>query len=47
MTLNLNGQFHGACAVLPVMIRPNYGKIVDVGGTFGIRGRDAAGFEKH
>jgi NAD(P)-dependent dehydrogenase (short-subunit alcohol dehydrogenase family) len=37
--LNMNGCFHTIRAVLPVMIKRRYGKIVNVGGTFGMRGR--------
>jgi 3-oxoacyl-[acyl-carrier protein] reductase len=37
--LNLNGCFHTMRAVLPGMIARRYGKIVNVGGTFGMRGR--------
>lgn len=37
--LNLNGCFHTMRAVLPGMIERGYGKIVNVGGTFGMRGR--------
>ncbi|NWG24457.1 MAG: SDR family oxidoreductase [Pseudorhodoplanes sp.] len=39
VTLNMNGCFHSMRAVLPVMIAQRYGKIVNVGGTFGLRGR--------
>jgi NAD(P)-dependent dehydrogenase (short-subunit alcohol dehydrogenase family) len=39
VTLNLNGCFHTMRAALPAMIRQGYGKIVNVGGTFGMRGR--------
>ncbi len=39
VTLNTNGCFHMMRAVAPVMIRQNYGKIVNVGGTFGLHGR--------
>ena len=39
VTLNMNGCFHTMSAVLPGMIRRRYGKIVNVGGTFGMRGR--------
>jgi NAD(P)-dependent dehydrogenase (short-subunit alcohol dehydrogenase family) len=39
VTLNMNGCFHTIRAVLPVMMRQRYGKIVNVGGTFGMRGR--------
>ena len=39
VTLNLNGCFHTMRAVLPAMIKARYGKIVNVGGTFGLRGR--------
>ena len=37
--LNMNGCFHTMRAVLPAMIDQQYGKIVNVGGTFGMRGR--------
>jgi NAD(P)-dependent dehydrogenase (short-subunit alcohol dehydrogenase family) len=37
--LNMNGCFHTMRAVLPAMIAQRYGKIVNVGGTFGMRGR--------
>ena len=37
--LNMNGCFHTMRAVLPGMIARRYGKIVNVGGTFGMRGR--------
>lgn len=37
--LNLNGCFHTMRAVLPTMIEQGHGKIVNVGGTFGMRGR--------
>ncbi|MCQ8280099.1 SDR family oxidoreductase [Acetobacteraceae bacterium KSS8] len=37
--LNMNGCFHTMRAVLPGMIEQRYGKIVNVGGTFGLRGR--------
>ncbi|GAN77786.1 SDR family NAD(P)-dependent oxidoreductase [Acidisphaera rubrifaciens] len=39
VTLNMNGCFHTIRAVLPGMIEQRYGKIVNVGGTFGMRGR--------
>jgi NAD(P)-dependent dehydrogenase (short-subunit alcohol dehydrogenase family) len=39
VTLNMNGSFHIMRAVLPAMIAQQYGKIVNVGGTFGMRGR--------
>jgi NAD(P)-dependent dehydrogenase (short-subunit alcohol dehydrogenase family) len=39
VTLNMNGCFHTMRAVMPVMIRQQYGKVVNVGGTFGMRGR--------
>lgn len=39
VTLNMNGCFHMMRAVLPAMIAQRYGKIVNVGGTFGMRGR--------
>ncbi|WP_075222329.1 SDR family NAD(P)-dependent oxidoreductase [Acuticoccus yangtzensis] len=37
--LNTNGCFHTIRAVLPGMMARRYGKIVNVGGTFGMRGR--------
>jgi 3-oxoacyl-[acyl-carrier protein] reductase len=39
ITLNMNGCFHTMRAVLPAMIAQRYGKVVNVGGTFGMRGR--------
>jgi NAD(P)-dependent dehydrogenase (short-subunit alcohol dehydrogenase family) len=39
VTLNMNGCFHSMRSVLPSMIEQRYGKIVNVGGTFGMRGR--------
>ncbi len=39
VTLNMNGCFHTIRAVLPAMMEQRYGKIVNVGGTFGMRGR--------
>jgi 3-oxoacyl-[acyl-carrier protein] reductase len=39
VNLNLNGCFHMMRAVLPGMIARRYGKIVNVGGTFGLKGR--------
>ena len=39
MTLNVTGCFLTMRAVLPRMIARKYGKIVNVGGTFGLRGR--------
>jgi 3-oxoacyl-[acyl-carrier protein] reductase len=39
ITLNMNGCFNTMHAVLPVMMAQRYGKIVNVGGTFGMRGR--------
>ncbi len=39
ITLNMNGTFHIMHSVLPIMIGQRYGKIVNVGGTFGMRGR--------
>jgi len=39
VTLNMNGCFHAIRAVVPSMIAQRYGKIVNVGGTFGLRGR--------
>ncbi len=37
--LNMSGCFHTMRAALPTMIAQRYGKIVNVGGTFGMRGR--------
>jgi NAD(P)-dependent dehydrogenase (short-subunit alcohol dehydrogenase family) len=37
--LNMNGCFHTMRGVLPTMMAQRYGKIVNVGGTFGMRGR--------
>lgn len=39
VTLNMNGCFHTMKAVLPAMIEQRYGKVVNVGGTFGMKGR--------
>jgi 3-oxoacyl-[acyl-carrier protein] reductase len=39
VTLNMNGSFYTMRSVLPTMIAQRYGKIVNVGGTFGMRGR--------
>jgi 3-oxoacyl-[acyl-carrier protein] reductase len=39
VTLNMRGCFNTLRAVLPTMIAQRYGKIVNVGGTFGMRGR--------
>lgn len=39
VTLNMNGCFHTMRSVLPSMMAQRYGKIVNVGGTFGMRGR--------
>jgi 3-oxoacyl-[acyl-carrier protein] reductase len=39
VALNMAGCFHTMRSVLPVMIAQHYGKIVNVGGTFGMRGR--------
>ncbi len=39
VTLNMNGCFHTMRGVLPTMMEQRYGKIVNVGGTFGMRGR--------
>ena len=39
ITLNMHGAFHIMRGVLPTMIGQRYGKIVNVGGTFGMRGR--------
>lgn len=37
--LNMRGPFNMVRAVVPIMRRQHYGKIVNVGGTFGMRGR--------
>lgn len=39
VTLNMNGCFHTMRSVVPAMMAQKYGKIVNVGGTFGMRGR--------
>ncbi|MFK0384526.1 SDR family NAD(P)-dependent oxidoreductase [Rhizobium sp. RM] len=39
VTLNMNGCFHTIRSVLPAMIDQRYGKVVNVGGTFGMKGR--------
>jgi NAD(P)-dependent dehydrogenase (short-subunit alcohol dehydrogenase family) len=39
VTLNMHGCFHTMRSVLPIMMAQRYGKIVNVGGTFGLRGR--------
>ncbi len=39
VTLNMNGCFHTIRAVLPAMIAQNYGKVINVGGTFGMHGK--------
>jgi 3-oxoacyl-[acyl-carrier protein] reductase len=39
VTLNMNGCFHTIRAVLPHMIERRYGKIINVGGTFGMHGK--------
>src|SRR5262245_51275040 len=39
VTLNMHGVFHMIRAVLPAMMAQRYGKVVNVGGTFGMRGR--------
>jgi NAD(P)-dependent dehydrogenase (short-subunit alcohol dehydrogenase family) len=39
VALNMRGCFNTMRAVLPIMIAQRYGKIVNVGGTFGMRGR--------
>jgi 3-oxoacyl-[acyl-carrier protein] reductase len=39
VSLNMSGCFHSMRAMLPAMIAQRYGKIVNVGGTFGMRGR--------
>jgi len=37
--LNMNGRFHTIRAVLPTMMEQRYDKVVNVGGTFGIKRR--------
>lgn len=37
--LNMSGCFNTMRAVLPTMVTQRYGKVVNVGGTFGMRGR--------
>lgn len=39
MTLNVNGCFNMMRAVLPGMVARRFGKVVNVGGTFGMHGR--------
>lgn len=39
VTLNMAGCFNTMRAAIPIMIEQRYGKIVNVGGTFGMRGR--------
>lgn len=39
ITINMNGCFHMIRAVVPFMVERRSGKIVNVGGTFGMRGR--------
>lgn len=39
VSLNMNGCFHSIRAVAPMMMAQRWGKIVNVGGTFGLRGR--------
>jgi NAD(P)-dependent dehydrogenase (short-subunit alcohol dehydrogenase family) len=39
VALNMRGCFNTVRAVLPTMMAQRYGKIVNVGGTFGMRGR--------
>lgn len=39
VTLNMSGCFHTIRAVLPHMIEQRYGKIINVGGTFGMHGK--------
>ena len=39
VTLNMHGCFHTIRAVVPTMIDQHYGKIVNVGGTFGMHGK--------
>lgn len=37
--VNMTGSFNAMRALLPTMISQSYGKVVNVGGTFGMRGR--------
>jgi len=39
VNLNMTGCFNTMHAVLPAMVAQRYGKVVNVGGTFGMRGR--------
>lgn len=39
VTLNMHGCFHTIRAVMPAMMDQHYGKIVNVGGTFGMHGK--------
>ena len=39
VSLNMGGCFHTIRAALPAMMAQRYGKVVNVGGTFGMRGR--------
>jgi NAD(P)-dependent dehydrogenase (short-subunit alcohol dehydrogenase family) len=39
ITLNMNGCFYTIRAVLPHMIERRYGKIINIGGTFGMHGK--------
>src|SRR3984893_1539138 len=39
VTLNMHGCFHTMRATLPTMMAQRYGEIVNVGGSFGMRGR--------
>jgi NAD(P)-dependent dehydrogenase (short-subunit alcohol dehydrogenase family) len=39
ITLNMNGCFYTIRAVLPHMIEQRYGKIINIGGTFGMHGK--------
>jgi NAD(P)-dependent dehydrogenase (short-subunit alcohol dehydrogenase family) len=39
LALNMGGCFNMIRAVLPAMIERRYGKIINIGGTFGMRGR--------
>jgi 3-oxoacyl-[acyl-carrier protein] reductase len=39
VNLNMTGCFNTMHAVLPTMVAQRYGKVVNVGGTFGMRGR--------
>ncbi|VVD94880.1 3-ketoacyl-ACP reductase [Pandoraea communis] len=39
LRVNVTGAFNAIRAVMPAMIEQRYGKVVNVGGTFGMRGR--------